>query len=162
MPFAVYALAIAAFAVGTAEFVISGLLPLLSVDLGVSIPTAGLLVTAYAVGVAIGGPLLTVATARFSQRAVLIGVMVLFTFSQVLCAFAPDYGLLLAARVASSIGHGAFFGAGSVIVANLVAPERHGVGVVHHRQVVQDRVVFGHRHVVRQARARQRDRHVVL
>jgi DHA1 family inner membrane transport protein len=126
MPFAVYALAIAAFAVGTAEFVISGLLPLLSSDLGVSIPTAGLLVTAYAVGVAIGGPLLTVATARFSQRAVLIGVMILFTFSQVLCAFAPDYGLLLAARVASSIGHGAFFGAGSVVVANLVAPERRG------------------------------------
>jgi DHA1 family inner membrane transport protein len=126
MPFAVYALAIAAFAVGTAEFVISGLLPLLSSDLGVSIPTAGLLVTAYAVGVAIGGPLLTVAAARFSQRAVLIGVMILFTFSQLLCAFAPDYGLLMAARVASSIGHGVFFGAGSVVVANLVKPERRG------------------------------------
>ena len=126
MPFAVYALAIAAFAVGTAEFVISGLLPLLSSDLGVSIPTAGLLVTAYAVGVAIGGPMLTVAAARFSQRAVLIGVMILFTFSQVLCAFAPDYGLLMAARVASSIGHGVFFGAGSVVVANLVKPERRG------------------------------------
>lgn len=126
MPFAVYALAIAAFAVGTAEFVISGILPLLSADLGVSIPTAGLLVTAYAIGVAIGGPLLTIATARFSQRAVLIGVMILFTFSQVLCAFAPDYGLLMAARVASSIGHGVFFGAGSVVVANLVKPERRG------------------------------------
>lgn len=126
MPFAVYALAIAAFAVGTAEFVISGILPLLSADLGVSIPTAGLLVTAYAIGVAIGGPLLTVATARYSQRAVLIGVMVLFTASQLLCALAPDYGMLMAARLVSSIGHGAFFGAGNVVVANLVRPERRG------------------------------------
>ncbi|MGN6488228.1 MAG: MFS transporter [Devosia sp.] len=126
MPFAVYALAVAAFAVGTAEFVISGILPLLAGSLGVSIPTAGLLVTAYAIGVAIGGPLLTVLTARFSQRAVLIGVMVLFTVSQVLCALAPDYGLLLAARLLSSIGHGAFFGAGNVVVANLVRPERRG------------------------------------
>ncbi len=126
MPFAVYALAIAAFAVGTAEFVISGILPFLSTDLGVSIPTAGLLVTAYAIGVAIGGPLLTVATARYSQRAVLIGVMVLFTVSQVLCALAPDYGMLMAARLLSSIGHGAFFGAGNVVVANLVRPERRG------------------------------------
>ncbi len=126
MPFAVFALAVAAFAVGTAEFVISGILPLLSRDLGVSIPTAGLLVTAYAMGVAVGGPLLTVATARYSQRAVLIGVMVLFTVSQVLCALAPDYGLLMAARIVSSIGHGAFFGAGNVVVANLVKPERRG------------------------------------
>jgi DHA1 family inner membrane transport protein len=126
MPFAIYALAVAAFAVGTAEFVISGILPLLAGDLGVSIPTAGLLVTAYAVGVAIGGPLLTIVTARYSQRAVLIGVMVLFTLSQVLCAFAPDYGLLMAARLLSSIGHGAFFGAGNIVVANLVKPERRG------------------------------------
>lgn len=126
MPFAVFALAVAAFAVGTAEFVISGILPLLSRDLGVSIPTAGLLVTAYAMGVAVGGPLLTVATARYSQRAVLIGVMLLFTVSQVLCALAPDYGLLMAARIVSSIGHGAFFGAGNVVVANLVKPERRG------------------------------------
>jgi DHA1 family inner membrane transport protein len=126
MPFAVYALAVAAFAVGTAEFVISGILPLLADSLEVSIPTAGLLVTAYAIGVAIGGPVLTVLTARYSQRAVLIGVMVLFSVSQVLCAFAPDYGLLLAARLLSSIGHGAFFGAGNVVVANLVKPERRG------------------------------------
>jgi len=126
LPFAIYALAVAAFAVGTAEFVISGILPLLAGDLDVSIPTAGLLVTAYAIGVAIGGPVLTVLTARYSQRAVLIGVMVLFALSQVLCAFAPDYGLLLAARLLSSVGHGAFFGAGNVVVANLVPPERRG------------------------------------
>lgn len=126
MPFAVYALAVAAFAVGTAEFVISGILPLLAGSLDVSIPTAGLLVTAYAIGVAIGGPILTVLTARYSQRAVLIGVMLLFTVSQVLCALAPDYGLLLGARLLSSVGHGAFFGAGNVVVANLVPAERRG------------------------------------
>jgi len=126
MPFAVYALAVAAFAVGTAEFVISGILPLLADSLTVSIPIAGLLVTAYAIGVAIGGPVLTVATARYSQRTVLIGVMVLFTLSQILCALAPDYGWLLAARLLSSIGHGAFFGAGNIVVANLVPPERRG------------------------------------
>ncbi|MDC9825760.1 MFS transporter [Devosia sp. ZB163] len=126
MPLAIYALALAAFAVGSAEFVISGILPPLAEDLAVSIPTAGLLVTAYAAGVAIGGPILTVLTSRYSQRSVLIGVMVLFTVSQVLCAFAPDYGLLLAARLLSSIAHGAFFGAGNVLVANLVPPERRG------------------------------------
>ena len=126
MPFAIYALALAAFAIGSAEFVISGLLPLLAHDLSVSIPVAGLLVTAYAAGVAVGGPLLTILTSRYSQRAVLIGVMALFTFAQLLCAIAPDYGLLLAARLLSSIAHGVFFGAGNVVVANLVPPERRG------------------------------------
>jgi len=126
MPIAIYALALAAFAVGSAEFVISGILPLLAADLSVSIPVAGLLVTAYAAGVAIGGPILTILTTRFSQRAVLIGVMVLFTVSQLLCAVAPDYGLLLGARLLSSVAHGAFFGAGNVVVASLVPPERRG------------------------------------
>jgi DHA1 family inner membrane transport protein len=126
MPIAIYALALAAFAVGSAEFVISGILPPLAEDLAVTIPTAGLLVTAYAIGVAIGGPALTILAARFSQRAVLIGVMVLFTLSQVLCAFAPDYGWLMAARLLSACAHGTFFGAGNVMVASLVPPERRG------------------------------------
>ncbi|MBK8086282.1 MAG: MFS transporter [Devosia sp.] len=126
MPIAIYALALAAFAVGTAEFVISGILPQLAADLAVNIPVAGLLVTAYAVGVAVGGPVITVLTARFSQRAVLIGLMLTFAASQVLCAIAPDYGLLLAARLVSACAHGTFFGAGNVVVANLVPPERRG------------------------------------
>lgn len=126
MPFAVYALALAAFAIGTAEFIISGILPPVAFDLGVTIPTAGLLVTAYAVGVAIGGPLLTIITARYSQRSVLIGVMLIFSVAQVLCALAPDYGMLLLARLLSSCGHGVFFGAGSVVVARLVPLERRG------------------------------------
>lgn len=126
MPFAVYALALAAFAIGTAEFIISGILPPVAADLDVTIPTAGLLVTAYAVGVAIGGPLLTIITARYSQRTVLIGVMTVFSVGQVLCALAPDYGLLLLARLLSSCAHGVFFGAGSVVVAQLVPLERRG------------------------------------
>ena len=126
MPLAIYALALAAFAIGSAEFVISGILPPLAADLVVSIPTAGLLVTAYAVGVAIGGPILSVITARYPPKPILIGVMVLFTLSQVLCAFAPDYGLLLVARLLSAAVHGLFFGAGNVVVANLVPPEKRG------------------------------------
>lgn len=126
MPFAVYALALAAFAIGTAEFIVSGILPPVAFDLGVTIPTAGLLVSAYAVGVAIGGPLLTIITARYSQRSVLIGVMAVFSLAQVLCALAPDYGLLLLARLLSSCAHGVFFGAGSVVVAQLVPLERRG------------------------------------
>jgi MFS transporter, DHA1 family, inner membrane transport protein len=126
MPFAIYALSLAAFAIGTAEFIIAGILPPVAADLNVTIPTAGLLVTAYAIGVAIGGPLLTIFTARFSQRTVLIGVMSVFSVAQVLCALAPDYNMLLLARLLSSCGHGVFFGAGRVVVAQLVPVERRG------------------------------------
>ncbi len=126
MPFAIYALSLAAFAIGTAEFIIAGILPPVAADLNVTIATAGLLVSAYAVGVAIGGPILTVFTARYSQRAVLIGVMAVFSVAQVFCALAPDYNLLLLARLLSSCGHGVFFGAGSVVVAQLVPAERRG------------------------------------
>jgi len=126
MPIAIYALALAAFAVGSAEFVISGILPPLAEDLAVTIPIAGLLVSAYAIGVAIGGPVLTVFTSRFSQRNVLIGLMIVFSIAQVLCAIAPDYGLLLAARLLSAAAHGVFFGAGNVVVVGLVPPERRG------------------------------------
>lgn len=126
MPFALYALALAAFAIGTAEFVISGILPSLAGSLSVSIPTAGLLVSAYAAGVAVGGPILSVLTARYSQRTVLIGVMLLFGVAQFLCALAPDYGMLLLARLVSACAHGAFFGAGNIVVVSLVPPERRG------------------------------------
>jgi DHA1 family inner membrane transport protein len=126
MPIAIYALALAAFAVGSAEFVISGILPPLAEDLAVTIPVAGLLVSAYAIGVAVGGPVLTVFTSRFSQRNVLISLMIVFSLAQVLCAIAPDYGLLLAARLLSACAHGVFFGAGNVVVVGLVPPERRG------------------------------------
>lgn len=126
MPFAVYALGLAAFAIGTAEFVISGILPPVADAMGVAISTAGLLVSAYAVGVAIGGPLLTLVAARFDQRHVLLLLMAVFAVAQVLCAIAPDYGMLLLARLLSSLCHGVFFGAGNVVVARLVPPERRG------------------------------------
>ena len=126
MPFAIYALALAAFAIGTAEFIVSGILPPLANDLGVTIPTAGLLVTAYAIGVAIGGPVLSLLTARFPPKPVLIAIMAVFAFSQLLCAVAPDYGLLLVARVLSSVAHGVFFGAGNVVVSRLVPAGRRG------------------------------------
>jgi DHA1 family inner membrane transport protein len=126
MPLAIYALALAAFAIGTAEFIVSGILPPLASDLAVSIPAAGMLVTVYAIGVAIGGPVLTVLAARYSPRTVILAALVLFAVSQLLCAFAPDYGLLLAARVIAACGHGVFFGAGNVAVARLVPVERRG------------------------------------
>lgn len=126
MPFAIYALALAAFAIGSAEFVISGILPPLAQSLAVSIPTAGLLVSAYAAGVAVGGPIIAVATARFSQRSVLVGVMLTFGVAQVLCALAPDYNMLLLARLLSACAHGVFFGAGNIVVVGLVPPERRG------------------------------------
>lgn len=126
MPFAIYALALAAFAIGSAEFVISGILPSLAESLTVSIPTAGLLVSAYAAGVAVGGPIISVATARFSQRAVLVGVMLVFGIAQLLCALAPDYGMLLLARLLSACAHGVFFGAGNIVVVSLVPAERRG------------------------------------
>jgi DHA1 family inner membrane transport protein len=126
MPFAVYALGLAAFAIGTAEFVISGILPPVAFAMNVAISTAGLLVSAYALGVAIGGPLLTLVAARFDQRQVLIILMAVFAGAQMLCAIAPDYGLLLLARLLSSLCHGVFFGAGNVVVMQLVPPERRG------------------------------------
>ena len=126
MPIAIYALALAAFAIGTAEFVVSGILPPLATDLAIGLPTAGLLVTAYAIGVAIGGPILSVLVARFPPRPVIIGVLATFAASQVFCALAPDYGLLLVARVASSVAHGAFFAVGVVVISRLVPFERRG------------------------------------
>jgi DHA1 family inner membrane transport protein len=126
MPIAVYALALAAFAVGTAEFVIAGILPALAGDLGVTIPTAGLLVTAYALGVAIGGPVLTVIAARIPPKPQIVMLMLVFAVAQGLCAIAPNYELLLLARLLSSVAHGVFFGVGNVIVSGLVPRERRG------------------------------------
>ena len=128
-PTALLSLAAAAFAIGTSEFVIMGLLPDVASDLGVSIPQAGLLVTGYAMGVVIGAPILAVLTAKFSPRPTLIGLALLFTFGNLLCAFAPDYRSLMIARVLTALSHGTFFGVGSVVAANLVAPERRSQAI---------------------------------
>ncbi|MFC7266594.1 MFS transporter [Streptomyces lutosisoli] len=124
MPLALLALAVGAFGIGTTEFVMMGLLPDVADDLHVSIPTAGHLVSAYALGVVIGAPLLAAATARMSRRKVLIALMGLFVAGNALSAFAPHYHWLLAARFLSGLPHGAFFGVGAVVATNLVAPER--------------------------------------
>ncbi|MBO1333237.1 MFS transporter [Streptomyces sp. VRA16 Mangrove soil] len=124
MPLALLALAVGAFGIGTTEFVMMGLLPNVADDLHVSIPTAGHLVSAYALGVVIGAPLLAALTARMPRRRVLIGLMVLFVVGNAVSAAAPDYHWLLAARFVSGLPHGAFFGVGAVVATSLVAPER--------------------------------------
>ena len=129
MPIALYALALTAFAIGTTEFIISGILPALSADLAVSIPTAGLLVTGYAVGVAIGGPIIAVMVSRFHRKPVIVVLTAVFALGQALCALAPSYEWLMAARLVSAAAHGVFFGVGSVAVANLVPPERRGAAL---------------------------------
>jgi DHA1 family inner membrane transport protein len=120
MRFAVPALAVGAFAIGTNEFVIMGLLPNVAGDVGVSIPAAGGLVSAYALGVVIGAPLLTVAAARLPRKAALLLFMSWFVVGNVLSALAPNYGLLFAARAFAGLPHGAFFGAAALTAASLV------------------------------------------
>ncbi|SEQ92155.1 MFS transporter, DHA1 family, arabinose polymer transporter [Streptomyces sp. yr375] len=124
MPLALLALAVGAFGIGTTEFVMMGLLPDVAADLRVSIPTAGHLVSAYAIGVVVGAPLLAALTARLPRRTVLISLMVLFVAGNALSALAPGYDSLLAARFLSGLPHGAFFGVGAVVATNLAAPER--------------------------------------
>ncbi|MEU6080325.1 MFS transporter [Streptomyces sp. NPDC047108] len=124
MPLALLALAIGAFGIGTTEFVIMGLLPEVAADYGVSIPTAGLLVTGYALGVVIGAPLMTVLGTRVERKRMLMFLMGLFIAGNALSALAPAFGVMLAGRVLASLAHGAFFGIGSVVAADLVAPHK--------------------------------------
>ncbi|WP_409058645.1 MFS transporter [Streptomyces sp. SYP-A7185] len=124
MPLALLALAIGAFGIGTTEFVIMGLLPEVAGDFGVSIPTAGLLVTGYALGVVLGAPLMTVLGTRISRKRMLMLLMGLFIAGNLLSAVAPAFGVMLAGRVVASLAHGAFFGIGAVVAAELVAPQK--------------------------------------
>ncbi|MFH9353782.1 MFS transporter [Kitasatospora sp. NPDC017646] len=124
MPLALLALAIGAFGIGTTEFVIMGLLPRIADDYGVSVPTAGLLVTGYALGVVIGAPLMTALGTRISRKTMLMLLMALFTVGNLLSAVAPSFPLMLAGRIVTSLAHGAFFGIGSVVAAELVAPQK--------------------------------------
>ncbi|MCK9918393.1 MFS transporter [Microbacteriaceae bacterium K1510] len=118
------ALALASFGIGTTEFVIMGLLPDVAADLGVTIPTAGLLVTGYALSVAFGSPFLAVATAKMDRRKALLVLAGVFILGNILCALAPNYWLLMGARVVTALCHGAFFGLGSVVAAALVPPNK--------------------------------------
>jgi len=124
MPLALLALAIGAFGIGTTEFVIMGVLPEVAGDFGVSIPTAGMLVTGYALGVMFGAPIMTALGTKVSRKRMLMLLMGLFVLGNLLSAVAPVFGLMLAGRVVASLAHGAFFGIGSVVAAELVAPEK--------------------------------------
>ncbi|WP_328302537.1 MFS transporter [Streptomyces sp. NBC_00435] len=124
MPLALLALAIGAFGIGTTEFVIMGLLPEVAGTYGVSIPAAGFLVTGYALGVVLGAPLMTVLGTRIPRKRMLMLLMGLFIVGNVLSALAPAFGIMLAGRVVASLAHGAFFGIGAVVAAELVAPEK--------------------------------------
>lgn len=123
------ALATGAFGIGVTEFAPMGMLPGIAADLGVSIPAAGLLVSAYALGVLIGAPLMTLTTGRIPRRQLLIGLMAIFTLGNLMSALATDYTSLLIARVVTSLNHGAFFGVGALVAASVVAPDRRAGAV---------------------------------
>ncbi|KTT65749.1 MFS transporter [Pseudomonas oryzihabitans] len=123
------ALATGAFGIGVTEFAPMGMLPGIATDLGVSIPAAGLLVSAYALGVLIGAPLMTLTTGRIPRRHLLIGLMAIFTLGNLLSALATDYTSLLIARVVTSLNHGAFFGVGALVAASVVAPDKRAGAV---------------------------------
>ncbi|MFI8356592.1 MFS transporter [Streptomyces cyaneofuscatus] len=129
MPLALLALAVSAFGIGTTEFVMMGLLPNVADDLGTSVPTAGYLVSAYAIGVVLGAPLLTGLGSRVPRKKMLLLLMALFTIGNLASALAPDFGWLLAGRVLAGLPHGAFFGVGAVVAARLVAEGRQARAV---------------------------------
>nr|WP_315252012.1 MFS transporter [uncultured Duganella sp.] len=123
------ALAIGAFGIGTTEFGPMGMLLTIAQGVNVSIPTAGLLVSAYAIGVTIGAPFMTLLLARWPRRKALIALMAIFTVGNILSAIAPGYASLMAARVITSLTHGAFFGIGSVVAASLVPRDKQASAV---------------------------------
>ncbi len=129
MPLPLLALFVAAFAIGTTEIVVAGLLPALAADLSVDIPTAGLLITGYALGVAIGGPVLILLTGRLPRRALLLAMMLVFIAGNVLCALATSYWLLMGARLVIAASHGVFFGVALIIAIRLVSPGRQASAV---------------------------------
>ncbi|WP_413739675.1 MFS transporter [Sodalis sp. RH14] len=129
MPVALLALALSAFAIGTTEFVIMGLLPQVAESLAVSLPDAGWLISGYAIGVAAGAPIMAILTARLPRKTCLALLMVIFIIGNALCAWSYDYGLLMLARVITALSHGAFFGIGAVVAAGLVPPHRRASAV---------------------------------
>ncbi|WNI18811.1 MFS transporter [Actinacidiphila sp. ITFR-21] len=129
MPIALFALALSAFAIGTTEFVIMGLLPNVADDLHVSITSAGLLVTGYALGVVIGAPVLTAFFGRLPRKNAILLLSGIFLVGNLLCAVAPSYGTLMAARFLTACAHGAFFGIASVVAADLVSREKQASAI---------------------------------
>jgi DHA1 family inner membrane transport protein len=126
---ALLALAVGAFGIGTTEFSPMGLLPVIADGVHVSIPSAGLLISAYALGVMIGAPVMTLLLARLRAKHALIVLLSIFVVGNLLSAVAPGYWTLLASRLVTSLNHGAFFGIGSVVASNLVTPDKRASAV---------------------------------
>lgn len=129
LPAALWALTISAFGIGTTEFVIVGLLPTVASDLGISIPSAGLLVSLYAIGVAIGAPILTALTGKVPRKMLLISIMLLFVIGNGLASIAPGFFTLVLARILTGFAHGVYFSIGSTIAASLVAEEKRATAI---------------------------------
>ncbi len=129
MPVALYALALGGFGIGLTEFVIMGLLPEVGADFGVSDTAAGYLISGYALSVAIGAIFLTIALTRVSRKRALLGLMVLFILGNMISAIAPDYTTMMIGRIVAALCHGAFFGIGAVVAAQLVAPTKKAAAI---------------------------------
>jgi len=129
MPLAIFALTIAAYAIGTTEFVIVGLLPTVAQDLHITLPLAGLIVSVYALGVTFGAPVLTALAGRIERKPLLLGLMALFVVGNTAAALSPSYELLLVARVLSAFAHGVFFSVGATIAADLVPENRRASAI---------------------------------
>lgn len=129
MPLALWALTLSAFAIGTTEFVIVGLVPTIANDLGVSLPSAGLLVSLYALGVAVGAPVLTALTGRWKRKNLLLSLMGLFIAGNLMAWQAPGYETLIAARILTGLAHGVFFSIGSTIATSLVSKDKEASAI---------------------------------
>lgn len=129
IPLQVWILTLAAFAIGTAEFVIAGILPQVANALSITEGQAGYLISAYALAIVFGGPILTIYLAKFNKKRVLTGLMVLFILGNLLSAFAPDYNILFASRVITGLVQGPFYGIGAVVATNLVSEKMAGRAV---------------------------------
>ncbi len=129
MPLALLALTLSAFAIGTTEFVIVGLVPTIAADLGVSLPSAGLLISLYALGVAIGAPVLTALTGRWNRKSVLLTLIALFVIGNLLAWQAPSYETLVIARILTGLAHGVFFSIGSTIATSLVTKDKEASAI---------------------------------
>lgn len=129
MPLALFALTIAAYAIGTTEFVVVGLLPTVANDLSVTLPMAGLIVSVYALGVTFGAPVLTALTGRMHRKTLMLGLMALFVVGNSAAALSPTYEMLLVARVISAFAHGVFFSIGATIAADLVPENRRASAI---------------------------------